>query len=128
MRYIALGLVLVSMPVFAQGTLAHPVPVLDTPDSINSPEMSSRLNAVMGSHPAALMKSHGAVTVGASIVEAFVLIVYLEENARRQYMAMQIGAPYAFSAPEIEAARAKLWNEGLFQRTWQHYRAKLEDQ
>ena len=114
-------------PVFAQGTLVYPVPVLDTPDSINSPEMSAKLNTVMGDQPAALMKSHGAVTVGANIVEAFVLIVYLEENARRQYMASQLGEPYAFSEPEMEAARKKLWTPGLFQRTWEHYRAKLED-
>ena len=113
------------LPVFAQGTLVHPVPVLDTPDSINSPEMSDRLNATMGDQPAALMKSHGAVTVGADIKEAFVLINYLEENARRQYMALQIGTPYAFSDSEIEAARKKLWTAGLFQRTWDHFAAKL---
>ena len=115
------------LPVFAQGTLVHPVPLLDTPDSINSPEMSARLNEVLGDRPAALMKSHGAVTAGADIVEAFVLIIYLEENARRQYMAMQLGAPYAFSEAEIAAARKKLWTDGLFRRTWEHYRAKLED-
>ena len=115
------------LPVFAQGTLVHPVPVLDTPDSINSPEMSGRLNATMGDRPAALMKSHGAVTIGADIKEAFVLINYLEENARRQYMALQIGAPYAFSDGEIEAARKKLWTTSLFQRTWDHFAAKLED-
>lgn len=114
-------------PVFAQGALVHPLPVLDTPDSINSPEMSERLNVVLGDRPAALMKSHGAVTVGADIVEAFTLIVYLEENARRQYMALQIGAPYVFSEAEAEAARAKLNNPALFRRTWDHYRAKLED-
>jgi ribulose-5-phosphate 4-epimerase/fuculose-1-phosphate aldolase len=114
-------------PVFAQGTLVHPVPVLDTPDSINSPEMSAKLNGVMGERPAALMKSHGAVTVGADITEAFVLIVYLEENARRQYMALQLGEPYAFTEVEMDAARKKLWTEGLFRRTWDHYRAKLED-
>ncbi len=115
------------LPVFAQGTLVSPVPVLDTPDSINSPEMSARLNAVLEDRPAALMKSHGAVTVGADIAEAFVLITYLEENARRQYMALQIGAPYVFTEPEIAAARAKLWNAGLFARTWDHFLAKLED-
>lgn len=115
------------LPVFAQGTLVHPLPLLDTPDSINSPEMSDRLNAVLGDGPAAVMKSHGAVTVGADIVEAFTLIVYLEENARRQYMALQIGDPYVFSDTEIEAASKKLRNKGLFQRTWDHYRAKLED-
>lgn len=115
------------LPVFAQGALVHPLPVLDTPDSINSPEMSDRLNEVLGNGPAALMKSHGAVTVGTDIVQAFTLIVYLEENARRQYMAMQIGDPYAFSDAEIEAARTKLMNPGLFGRTWDHYAAKLED-
>ena len=115
------------LPVFAQGTLVHPVPVLDTPDSINSPEMSARLNEVMGDRPAALMKSHGAVTVGADITQAFVLINYLEENACRQYMALQIGTPYAFSEAESAAARKKLWTAGLFRRTWDHFRAKLED-
>ena len=115
------------LPVFAQGTLVHPVPLLDTPDSINSPEMSDRLNDVLGGGAAALMKSHGAVTVGDDIVEAFTLIIYLEENARRQYMAMQVGEPYVFSGAEIQAARKKLWNKGLFQRTWDHYQAKLED-
>jgi ribulose-5-phosphate 4-epimerase/fuculose-1-phosphate aldolase len=114
-------------PVFAQGCLVHPVPVLDTPDSINSYEMADRLNAVIGDRPAALMKSHGAVTVGADIFEAFVLIAYIEENARRQYMAMQIGTPYAFSSDEIAAATAKLRNPGLFRRTWDHFVAKLED-
>jgi ribulose-5-phosphate 4-epimerase/fuculose-1-phosphate aldolase len=113
--------------VFAQGCLVHPVPVLDTPDSINSCEMADRLNAVIGDRPAALMKSHGAVTVGADIFEAFVLIAYIEENARRQYMAMQIGTPYAFSSDEIAAATAKLRNPGLFRRTWDHFVAKLED-
>lgn len=114
------------LPVFAQGTLVHPVPVLDTPDSINSPEMSARLSETLGDRPAALMKSHGAVTVGSSIQEAFVLLNYLEENAERQYRALMIGKPYVFSASEIEAATQKLHNPGLFQRTWDHHAAKLE--
>ena len=115
------------LPVFAQGTLVHPVPVLDSPDSINSPEMAQALCSVLADRPAALMKSHGAVAVGGDIIEAFVLMSYLEENARRQYQAMLIGAPYVFSADEIAAARTKLWNAGLFRRTWDHFRAKLED-
>lgn len=114
------------LPVFAQGTLVYPVPVLDTPDSINSPQMSARLNAVLGDRPAALMKSHGAVAIGADITEAFVLINYLEENAQRQYRAMQIGTPYSFTEAERDLCCGKLWNKGLFQRTWDHFEAKLE--
>ncbi len=114
------------LPVFAQGSLLHPLPVLDTPDSINSADMAARLCGVLGDGPAALMKSHGAVTVGGSIEEAFVLLNYLEENAERQYHALQIGTPYVFSEAEVAAARAKLFNPGLFRRTWDHHRARLE--
>ena len=114
------------LPVYAQGSLVHPLPVLDSPNSINNPVMAKRLADTLGDRPAALMKSHGAVSVGKDIVEAFVLIAYLEENAYRQYMAMQIGTPYAFSDEEMRLCREKLWNPGLFQRAWDHFRAKLD--
>ena len=113
-------------PVYAQGSLVHPVPLLDSPNSINTRAMAERLAATLGERPAALMKSHGAVTVGRDIVEAFVLANYMEENSYRQYMALQIGKPYAFSDVEIALCREKLWNAGLFQRTWDHFRAKLK--
>ena len=113
-------------PVFAQGVLLHPVPVLDTPDSINTVAMADRLAATLGKRPAALMKSHGAVTTGRDIVEAFVLANYLEENAYRQYMASTIGKPYEFTAAEQTIAREKLWTTSLFKRTWDHFRAKLD--
>ena len=113
-------------PVYAQGSLVYPVPLLDSPNSINNRVMADRLAATLGDRPAALMKSHGAVTVGKDIVEAFVLANYMEENSYRQYMALQIGKPYAFSNEEIALCREKLWNAGLFKRTWDHFRAKLD--
>ena len=112
-------------PVYAQGTLLHPLPLLDSPNSINNRPMADRLAATLGDRPAALMKSHGAVTVGKDIVEAFVLANYLEENAYRQYMAAQIGKPYVFTEEEIALCREKLWNANLFKRTWDHFQAKL---
>lgn len=114
------------LPVFAQGSLVYPMPVLDSPNSINNRPMAERLAATLGDRPAAMMKSHGAVTVGKNIVEAFVLANYMEENAYRQYMAMQIGKPYQFSEQEIAMCREKLWSESLFTRTWDHFRAKLD--
>jgi L-fuculose-phosphate aldolase len=113
-------------PVYAQGSLVHPVPLLDSPNSINNRPMADRLAATLGDRPAALMKSHGAVTVGKDIVEAFVLANYMEENSYRQYMALQIGTPYVFCDEEIALCREKLWNAGLFKRTWDHFRAKLD--
>ena len=112
-------------PVYAQGSLVYPMPVLDSPNSINNRAMADRLAATLGDRPAAMMKSHGAVTVGKDIVEAFVLANYLEENAYRQYMALQIGKPYAFTEQEVALCREKLWTASLFKRTWDHFRAKL---
>jgi ribulose-5-phosphate 4-epimerase/fuculose-1-phosphate aldolase len=112
-------------PVYAQGSLVWPMPVLDSPNSINNKAMADRLAATLGDRPAAMMKSHGAVTVGKTLIEAFVLANYLEENAYRQYMALQIGKPYAFTEQEVAACREKLWTESLFKRTWDHFRAKL---
>ena len=113
------------LPVYAQGSLVWPMPVLDSPNSINNREMADRLAATLGDRPAAMMKAHGAVTVGKTIVEAFVLANYLEENAYRQYMALQIGKPYSFTEKEVAMCREKLWTETLFKRTWDHFRAKL---
>jgi ribulose-5-phosphate 4-epimerase/fuculose-1-phosphate aldolase len=113
------------LPVYAQGSLVHPVPVLDSPNSINNRAMADRLAATLGDRPAALMKSHGAVTVGQTLVEAFVLAAYMEENAQRQFMAMQLGQPYVFDAEELALCRQKLWSQALFQRAWDHFRAKL---
>jgi L-fuculose-phosphate aldolase len=112
-------------PVYAQGSLVWPMPVLDSPNSINNKQMADRLAAALADRPAAMMKAHGAVTVGKTIMEAFVLANYLEENAYRQYMALQIGKPYSFSEQEVAMCREKLWTESLFKRTWDHFRAKL---
>jgi L-fuculose-phosphate aldolase len=113
------------LPVYAQGSLVWPMPVLDSPNSINNKAMADRLAATLADRPAAMMKAHGAVTVGKTIVEAFVLANYLEENAYRQYMALQIGKPYSFTEQEVAMCREKLWTETLFKRTWDHFRAKL---
>ena len=115
------------IPVYAQGSLVYPLPVLDSPDSINNSEMAKRLTDTLGNRPAALMKAHGAVTCGESLVDAFVLMNYLEDNAERQYMAAQIGTPYSFSDEELMLCREKLWNPNLFKRTWDHFSAKLDE-
>lgn len=114
-------------PVYAQGALVYPMPVLDTPDSINSPEIAARLADVLGDRPAALMKAHGSVAVGSDITEAFVLATYIEDSAERQVRAMQIGTPYHFTDDEIAAYMKKLRSPALFAKTWDHFQAKLED-
>ncbi len=112
-------------PVYAQGVLLGDMPVMDSPLSINTKPMGEKLATVLGPRPAVLLKAHGAVAVGADMVECFALAAYIEENAYRQYMAMQIGEPYVFSEAEQEASRQKLWSPSLFKKTWDHYYSKV---
>lgn len=111
-------------PVFGQGALLGDVPVLDYPLSVNTGLMGQQLAGTLGDGCAALLKSHGAVVVGGDMRECFALAVYLEENAHRQYMAMQIGRPYVFSDAERQACRQNLWSPGLFRKAWEHYRSR----
>jgi L-fuculose-phosphate aldolase len=112
-------------PVYAQGVLLGDVPVMDSPLSVNSKTMGERVAATLDRGRAVLLKAHGAVIVGADIVECFALATYLEENARRQHLAMQIGTPYVFSAEERQACRQNLWSAALFKKSWDYFRAKL---
>ncbi len=112
-------------PVYAQGVLLGDMPVMDSPMSVNTKPMGEKLAAILGQRPAALLKAHGVVVVGRDILECFALAAYVEENAYRQYMAMQIGDPYVFSEEEQKACREKLWTPNLFQKTWDHYYSKV---
>src|SRR5258708_1559837 len=114
-------------PVYAQGVLVGDIPLMDSPLSINTKPMGEKMAQLLGRGPAVLLKAHGVVVVGADIVECFALAAYVEENAYRQYMAMQIGEPYVFSEAEQQASREKLWSPSLFKKTWDHYRSKLPD-
>jgi L-ribulose-5-phosphate 4-epimerase len=111
--------------VYAQGVLLGDMPVMDSPMSINTRPMGEKLVDILGERPAVLLKAHGVVVVGADILEAFALAAYVEENAYRQYMAMQIGDPYVFSEEEQEACRVKLRTPSLFRKTWDHYYSKI---
>ncbi|MGH9202220.1 MAG: class II aldolase/adducin family protein [Vicinamibacterales bacterium] len=112
-------------PVYAQASLLGDIPLMPSPLSINTPSMGQRLAATLGPARAVLLKAHGAVVVGADIVEGFALATYLEENARRQYLALQIGEPYVFTDEEQQACRSNLWSPSLFRKSWDYFRAKL---
>jgi L-fuculose-phosphate aldolase len=112
-------------PVYAQGVLVGDIPLLDSPLSVNTKANGETLAATLGQGRAALLKAHGVVIVGADIVECFALAAYVEENAFRQYMALQIGEPYVFSEAEQQACRRNLWSPTLFKKTWDHYYSKL---
>ncbi|MDX2101600.1 MAG: class II aldolase/adducin family protein [Alphaproteobacteria bacterium] len=60
-----------------------------------------RLTASLGSHKAMVLRNHGTLTCGATVAEAFVLMVYLEKSARTQLAALATGRPLTTPTPEV---------------------------
>lgn len=112
-------------PVFAQGCLVADLPVFDDPLSINSAERGAALATTLADARGILMKAHGAVLVGADLIEAFVLAVYLEQNCERQARGAALGTAYVFSNDERDACVANLDKRNLFRKCWNFYRAQL---
>ena len=92
--------------------------------SINSAALGAEVAAFLGPAKAALMHRHGAVTVAASVQDAFVQAIYLEENAHRQHLALQIGTAQALTAEECEVIGRNLSRQALLKKVWDYHAAK----
>jgi L-ribulose-5-phosphate 4-epimerase len=112
-------------PVTMQAAVMGPVQFFDKTASINQKELGEELAAALGAHRVAMLKSHGAVVAGADVIEAFVLAIYLEETAKRQYMARALGTPYALGAAEVDKISANLRKPHLLKKVWDYHHAKL---
>jgi len=112
-------------PVTMQAAVMGPIRFFPKTASINRKDLGEELAAALGEDRVVMLKSHGAVVAGADIVEVFVLGIYLEETAKRQYLARAIGTPYALAAEEVETIGKNLRKPHLFQKVWDYHRAKL---
>jgi L-fuculose-phosphate aldolase len=113
-------------PVTMQAAVMGPIRFFPKTASINRKPLAEELAAALGQDRVVMLKSHGAVIAGRDIVEAFVLAIYLEETARRQYLARALGTPYALSAAEVETIGATLGKPHLLRKVWDYHRAKLQ--
>ena len=74
------------------------LPIFDTTmDLIRTPEMGRAVAQALGPHPAVLMRGHGVAIAGATLEQAVVLTVMLEEACRIQLLADAVGG----STPEF---------------------------
>lgn len=112
-------------PVTMQAAVMGPVRLFDKTASINQKPLAEELAAALGNDRVVMLKSHGAVVAGRDIVEAFVLAIYLEETARRQYLARALGTPYALNAQEVDTIGANLRKPHLLRKVWDYHHAKL---
>src|ERR1700693_1871989 len=67
---------------------------------IRTPEMGARVAAALGAHRAVLLKNHGVAVAGASIEEAVITVIMLENAAKVQMIVEAAGNP----APDFPRA------------------------
>jgi L-fuculose-phosphate aldolase len=94
--HVATALSMAGKSIFAishqSAAFGHGIPVF-AGDMINTPALGAELAKTLGSWPAALLKGHGAVTVGLSVGHAVQNTLYLEQAARQQVWAASVGTP-----------------------------------
>ena len=91
---------------------------------VKTPYLGQALARTLGTHPAALMRGHGAVVVGENLPRAVGRSIYLEINARLQAQAMAIAGPagkITYLDDREVAASTPVQDYG---RAWQLWRAK----
>ena len=117
------------VPVTNYGTFlgSGPVPLYPDPRLVHSEAQGQALASSLGDKRACIMRNHGTVVVGASVQDAFIGAVHLEENALRQHLALQIGQPSGYSAEELADVAAATGPRQV-QKIWDYYvsRARRE--
>lgn len=71
---------------------------------ITSPRLGASLATTLGGGAVALMRGHGSVTAGPTLMDVVYRAVYTEVNARIQLQALTLGTPRYLSAGEAKAA------------------------
>ena len=94
------------------------VPQYEKPEPVESRADGQALADALGDAKAVLMRGHGAVTVGASVEEVCALAVLLEESARVQFQASQLGG--------IKRVETK-GREKVFEGAFRHFQDVLWD-
>src|ERR1700742_2956421 len=114
-------------PVYIFGApFGEAVPVSDDGTLIQRPEQGDELARVLGNNPAVLLKAHGAVVVGASVEEAFVAAIMLEDNATRLYQASLLGTPNVLQGDELATLKKQIWHPKVISKMWAYHVLKAE--
>ncbi len=83
------------------------------------------LAAALGDSAVALMRGHGATTVGGALPEAVFRAVYAEVNAKAQASAVHLGVTTYLSEGEAKATSATI--AGQIHRDWIYWCEQLEE-
>jgi ribulose-5-phosphate 4-epimerase/fuculose-1-phosphate aldolase len=90
---------------------------------VKTPALGRALAQSLGGHPAALLRGHGAVVVGASLPYTVARSIYLQMNANLQAAAMTLGHDVTYLNSD-EARNAEV-TQGDYARAWDLWKRKV---
>lgn len=94
---------------------------------VTNMEQADDLAKRLGANRAVLMRGHGCVVVGQSVRTAVTSAVYLQVNARLQFMAHQLGEPRFLSPREAELASEMNLSSFAVDRAWEYWIRQVID-
>jgi HCOMODA/2-hydroxy-3-carboxy-muconic semialdehyde decarboxylase len=111
--------------------LIESVPVFEIRDAggmtdmlIRNGTLGAALAKTLGERPMVLMRGHGAVVVGPTIVHAVARSIYGEMNARLQAQALALGGTNVKYLDAEEARKADASIQGTYARPWELWKRK----
>lgn len=100
-------------------------PVHMNADPITTEGAAKDLAARLGDRAAVILRGNGVAVTGRTLVEAALRAINLEESARRQWEAIQLGPPVYYTPDEVERIGGEVLLENQQQRAWAYYVGKL---
>jgi ribulose-5-phosphate 4-epimerase/fuculose-1-phosphate aldolase len=99
-------------------------PVLMTSDPIATPTTARQLAQSLGAAAGVVLRGNGVAVTGRTLVEAALRTIYIEDSARLQHAAMQIGEPIYYRPDEIERIGHEVLLPNQQARAWAYYLAR----
>lgn len=110
-------------PVHGFGSfLGAEVPVFSKPDLITTDALGEELAQTLGGAEAVLLRGNGTLVTGATLREACIKALFMEESARTQLQAAAAGPPIVMSGDELRRRTDMHYDH--YGRAWDFYRAR----
>jgi ribulose-5-phosphate 4-epimerase/fuculose-1-phosphate aldolase len=100
------------------------IPVYGRSITITDNQLGGEFASAMGEKRVCLMRGHGITTAGATVEEATVTAIKINELAEMHYHAYVLGEPEEISAEDIAHFKAKVFKKGPSAHlgaTWRYY-------
>ena len=115
------------VPVHHYGSIFHgKIRVFKSQGMVQTRGRARTIADLLGDGRAVLQRGHGTVVVGKDIEEAVLGTIYLEEAAKINYLAKDMGTPEYLSMELSNKITGQVFKERSLKKAWNHYAAKLK--